>query len=370
MRTNRLAAALTAFALVSSGAAHAKLDLVTIPARDDIRIVVDVRNTALVQETRAVTLDAGKNRVEFAWPNVNVALDTVQFEPVSESDGFAILSTAIPPNSPNVLVLDTLSDTATELALRATYVPEGITWIARHIVAVNADETALTFDTSLLVTNDTGEDYANALVETPMGDPFRLTIRSREKKEIPVAHFENVPIEKFYEVADPYSKPNVVATRYRLKFDKAPLLLPGRVRIFQSDANGSVALIGEELLKYVPAGDEVILHPGTSQDIEVEGKVTSRARTDEKRNRQGVVVLYNTAEESEIVVRNRKAVASTVVLSVRTEEDWDLLSHSEPFERKDATSFEFRVTVEPRKEKTVMFKLRGNNRMGGFALSE
>jgi hypothetical protein len=261
-----------------------------------------------------------------------------------------------------------MSAKATELALRATYIPEGITWIARHVVNTNPDETSLSFDTSLLVTNETGEDYVNALVEMPMGEPFRLTIRSHERKEVPVARFPNVRIEKYYIVVAPYTKPNVVSTHYRLHFDKTPLLLPGRVRIFQSDANGSVALIGEETMNYIPPGDEVVLHPGTSQDIDVEGKVTSRVRTDEQRNRQGVVVLYNTVEESEIVVRNRKTSPATVVLRVQTDGDWDMLSNSDPFEKKDATTFEFRVTVEPRAEKTVKFKLRGNNRTSGFAM--
>jgi len=360
-----------AIVLGGVGVARAKLDLVTIPQREDIRIALDVRNTALVQERRSVTLDAGSNRIEFAWPNVDIALDTIQFAPVRETEGFAILSTAIPPNSPNVLVLEALSEKATELPLRATYLAEGITWRARHTVAVNADETALSFDTSLLLTNETGEDYADALVELPMGEPMRVSLRRHERKEVPVVRFEGVPVEKVYVVAAPFSKPNVVETEYHLRFERSPRLLPGRVRLFQSDPKGSVALIGEETLSYLPAGAEVVLHPGTSQDVEVEGKVLSRVRENERRNRQGVVVLYDTVEESEIAVRNRKAVAATVVLRVQTADgDWEMLSHSDPFEKKDATTLEFRVTVEPRKEKTVRFTLRSNNRMNGFLLPD
>lgn len=364
MKTSSLIAV---WVLIGTGV-QAKIDLVTTPPREEVRIALDARNVALVQETRVVTLDAGKNHLEFAWPNVNIALDAVYVEPTRETEGFVLLSTAIPPKSPNVLVLEALSENAGELPLRVTYLPQGITWVARHTVQVNADETFLSWEAGLLVINDTGEDYTDALVEAPVGEPFRLSLRSHERKEIPLARFEKVPIEKFYRVETPFSKPNVVATQYRVLFEKSPKLLPGRVRLFQADAKGNIALIGEEVLPDISPGEEVLLHPGTSQDVEVEGKVLSRIRTDEKRNRQGIVVLYNTVEESEIVVRNRKPIPTTVVLHVQTEGDWDMLSNSDPFEKKDATSFEFRVKVEPYSEKKVTFKLRGNNRQNGFVL--
>ena len=55
---------------------RARIGLVTIPARQDIRIKIDRNNNALVQEQRDITVKQGGNRIEFSWPNMQIDFNT------------------------------------------------------------------------------------------------------------------------------------------------------------------------------------------------------------------------------------------------------------------------------------------------------
>ena len=119
-----LAAALA----LAGGWAAARIGLVTIPARQDIRIKIDRNNNALVQERRGITLKKGMNRIEFSWPNMQIDFNTAQLIPLEQQETISILSVAVPPNAPNTLILEVESQKPILAPFRITYLTSGISW--------------------------------------------------------------------------------------------------------------------------------------------------------------------------------------------------------------------------------------------------
>ena len=369
----RLAAFVSIFVLASV-AAEGRIGLVTIPSRQDIRIKIDRDNNALVQELRDVTVKQGMNRIEFSWPNMQIDLNTVQLIPLSQEETIRILSVAVPPTSPNTLVLEAESDGPNEIPFRITYLTGGLSWKAEYTAVAGLDEETLDLEAAVTIRNDTVEDYHDAEIELPVGQPFRQFIQSGEGKKITFLQAARIPIAKTYS-SDPSQYGEAVAMHYVFANDAAHglaggMLLPGEVRIFKKDATGSVAFLGEDMLPFVPTGSEIKLYQGPARDIEVERRIMRRERTNIKRNKKGQVVAYNTDESYRIRIQNRKLSEAPLVVRASLGDYWEMKKSSDEFVREDASTIEFRVTVPPRGEREITFEVEGINLQGGYVLSE
>ena len=248
---------------------QARIGLVTIPARQDIRIKIDRNNNALVQERRDITVKQGANRIEFSWPNMAIDFNTVQLIPLEKQDSISILSVAVPPNANNTLVLDVESRDPNEIPFRITYLTGGLSWQSDYIAVADVDEQFLTLDANVTITNGAVEDYHDAEFELPVGKPFRQFLQSGESKKITLFTAERIPVTKTY-TSDPREHGEAVAMHYVFHNDAEHgldqgMLLPGRVRQFKKDAMGSVAFLGEDVLSFVPAGDEIKLYQGPAR---------------------------------------------------------------------------------------------------------
>ncbi len=73
--------------LVCSTAVEAKIDLVTLPARDKTQLTIyNSADLTLVREQRTLTLKKGLNRLEFGWENTLIDPTSVQlYAPVMKA---------------------------------------------------------------------------------------------------------------------------------------------------------------------------------------------------------------------------------------------------------------------------------------------
>ncbi|MBT3270982.1 hypothetical protein HN371_27825 [Candidatus Poribacteria bacterium] len=353
---------------------QARIGLVTIPARQDIRIKIDRNNNALVQERRDITVKQGANRIEFSWPNMAIDFNTVQLIPLEKQDSISILSVAVPPNANNTLVLDVESRDPNEIPFRITYLTGGLSWQSDYIAVADVDEQFLTLDANVTITNGAVEDYHDAEFELPVGKPFRQFLQSGESKKITLFTAERIPVTKTY-TSDPREHGEAVAMHYVFHNDAEHgldqgMLLPGRVRQFKKDAMGSVAFLGEDVLSFVPAGDEIKLYQGPARDIEVERTVMKRERKKLRRNKKGRIVSYDTDESYRITIQNRKLADAPLIVRAYLSQYWKMKSHSDDYDRKDAATIEFAVTVPGRSEREITFEVEGLNLQGGYVLNE
>lgn len=126
----------------------------------------------------------------------------------------------------------------------------------------------------------------------------------------------------------------------------------GRVRVSKLDsADGSLELIGEDVIKHTPAGDTVKLRMGSAFDVVGERRQTD-FRVDHARRRL--------EETIEIRLRNSKQYPVTVEVreALYRWANWDVLEASHEFDKLDARRIAFPVTVAADGETTVRYKVR------------
>ena len=114
-------------------------------------------------------------------------------------------------------------------------------------------------------------------------------------------------------------------------------LLPGVLRVYQEENDGTLLLIGETPLTYTPAGETVQIYLENTEEV-----------TGERRQTEFQQLSNDVIQESyEIRLRNRKAEAVTVTVPERMTRSsmWEILGSSMPFEQPDPFGIEFTVEV-------------------------
>jgi len=125
----------------------------------------------------------------------------------------------------------------------------------------------------------------------------------------------------------------------------------GRIRVYQQDGDGAGLLIGENLINHSPEGEDVQILLGKSFDL-----------AGERRQTMYQAVSRDVARESfEIRLRNRKEDES---VEIRVPErlyrwsGWEIVESSQPFDKLDSSTIEFRVEVEPGAEAALSYTVQ------------
>ena len=70
-----------------SGAATAKIDLVTLPTRDTVQLTIyNSADLTLARESRALTLRKGSNKLQFSWANTLIDPTSLDMLPKAHAD--------------------------------------------------------------------------------------------------------------------------------------------------------------------------------------------------------------------------------------------------------------------------------------------
>jgi len=199
----------------------------------------------------------------------------------------------------------------------------------------------------------------------------KTTLRDRESKQVEFVRATAVKMERIYvydgaqlggwRVGMSYgenpgygSESNKKVSVYR-EFKNAQennlgIPLPkGRVRFYTQDAaDQSLQFVGENTIDHTPKDELVRIYTGDSFDL-----VGERKRTDFTVNSAN----QRASESFEIKVRNRKKEAAEirVVEHLFRWSQWEIKDKSQPFEKKDAQTIEFRVPLKPDEEKTITY---------------
>jgi hypothetical protein len=122
----------------------------------------------------------------------------------------------------------------------------------------------------------------------------------------------------------------------------------GRVRFYRRDTDGQLEFTGENLIDHTPSDETIRLYTGNVFDAVGERKRTSfiidrRARTLD--------------ESFEIKLRNHKKepMEIRVVEHLYRWTNWEIQKTSDPFNKLDSRTVEFRVKVPPNGEKVVTY---------------
>ncbi len=151
-------------------AAQAKVDLVTLPARDAVQLTIyNSADMTLVRDSRALTLKEGENALQFSWENTLIDPTSLEMLPKAQADKIDIAELTYPARVKNVGLWDVRSRTSGKVPVEITYLTSGLAWRAFYMGTLSSDEKTMRLEGYVRVTNNSGEDYENAQVRLIVG---------------------------------------------------------------------------------------------------------------------------------------------------------------------------------------------------------
>jgi len=195
----RLILVLLILMLVTS-AVQAKVDLVTLPSRDTVRLTIyNSADMTLVRESRALTLKEGKNSLQFSWANTLIDPTSLEMLPKTDADKIDIAELVYPPRVRNLGLWNIESAVSGKVPVEITYLTSGLSWRAFYMGTLTPDEKTMRLQGYVRVTNNSGEDYENAQTRLIVGKVHILDqIAALARRQYPYGRpGEPVPTEKF-----------------------------------------------------------------------------------------------------------------------------------------------------------------------------
>jgi len=151
-------------------AAYAKIDLVTLPARDTVQLTIyNSADLTLARESRSLTLKEGQNKLQFSWANTLIDPTSLEMLPKAHADQIDIAELAYPPRVQNLGLWNIDSRVGGKVPVEITYLTSGLTWRAFYMGTLTEDEKMMRLQGYVRVTNNSGEDYENAQVRLIVG---------------------------------------------------------------------------------------------------------------------------------------------------------------------------------------------------------
>jgi hypothetical protein len=289
-----------------------------------------------------------------------------------------------------------------------SYLTGGLSWKADYVAELNGADSALDLNGWVTLTNQSGTAYPNAKLQLVAGDVNRVrdetrlakamlaqrsaaaeaprqdmaqealfeyhlytlqrptTIADNQTKQVALLTAQGVPVlkELLLQGSDYYYRSSVGGIGQKIKvgvfvqFDNreaSRLGVPmpkGVVRVYKKDSSGNAQFVGEDRIDHTPKNEKVRLKLGEAFDVTADKKQTDFKRR-EPNNRASTV--FESAYE--IVVRNAKKEAATVVVREPVPGDWTMLEESQTHAKVAAGTAEWRVKVPAEGSTTLRYRV-------------
>jgi hypothetical protein len=357
---------------------------------------------ALVEEQRTLAVSAGENIYLIEDLPEGIVPDSVIFRP--EQSGVQILEQEF-ISSPPTLRWRIYNEMSGELRGTLSYLVNGVTWAAYYTAILTQDEDQMALQSWVTLQNTSGRAYQNARIvliagelqrETTLGllydrdrygvetgvfhsksaevvfetrpsfeyHEYKLTrlatLKNNQTLQMAFLSAKGVPLSKHY-VYEAALSPEQVRVELRFVNDEASSLgvaLPaGAVRLYKRAEDGTLRFIGESTIGHTPKNEEIVLVPGIAFDLKAERVLKDRqlvGHDDLGRD------IYR--ETYEIKLRNQKD--SDVVIEVREKlsGEWKIVSAKPGYEKLDANTVLFEVSVPANGTATVKYTVEWKNR--------
>jgi hypothetical protein len=353
--------------------AHARIKLVSLPEREDVVIRLENRQATLVEEERVLTLQKGINQVDFSWKGVGIDPDSIRLTILSHPDQVKLLNVSYPP-SESALVWEIVSKEAWEEKIRVSYLLKGIDSLIAYKALVNKVEEQIDLRSYLILRNFSGEDFEKTRIFLDFGEPFEQNTVHEQTQQMLLFTATQVPIEKVW-TFDAQIQPwdptqlevNVgIPVSYRLKNIKENRLgefaLPqGKVRVFQDDGHESTIFLGEDTIDYVPTGENTMIRIGDSRDIVITQQKMHAKNINVRRNKENIIVLYDTDEKIYAKIENFKDQAAVLTMIQHIPGQWEMADCDMKYTLKDSSTLEFEIRLAPGEKKELNMRYHRRN---------
>jgi hypothetical protein len=316
-----------------------------------------------------------------------------------------IVYDAVPANLRDKPTLVTELDAARAgmQSLELSYLSGGLSWKADYVAELNASDSALDLNGWVTLTNTSGTAYPNAKLQLVAGDVNRVrdemrmaaksgrmrdvaeaapasqmaqealfeyhlytlqrptTIADRQTKQVALLGAQGVPVAKelLLQGSDYYYRSSVGGIGQKMKVgvfvqfenrESSRLGVPmpkGVVRVYKKDSAGNAQFVGEDRIDHTPKNEKVRLKLGDAFDVTADKKQTDfRARGSH---------MYESAYE--IVLRNAKKEAVTVVVREPVPADWTMLEETQRHAKVASGTAQWKVNVPAEGSTTLKYRV-------------
>jgi len=305
------------------------------------------------------------------------------------------------------LVTELDSARAGTQGVELSYLSGGLAWKADYVAELNGADTALDLNGWVTLTNTSGTAYPNAKLQLVAGDVNRVrdemraamradlarsapeskatqmaqealfeyhlytlarptTIADNQTKQVALLGAQGVPVAKelVLQGSDYYYRSSVGGIGQKMKVgvfvqfenrESSRLGMPmpkGVVRVYKKDSAGNAQFVGEDRIDHTPKNETVRLKLGEAFDLTADKKQTDFRRR-EPTNRASYV--FESAYE--IVLRNAKKEAATVVVREPVPGDWTMLEETQRHAKVASGTAEWRVSVPAEGSTTLRYRV-------------
>jgi hypothetical protein len=280
-----------------------------------------------------------------------------------------------------------------------SYQTSGMNWHAEYVVVLNEDDTKLDLNSWVSVENKSGSTYKNAKLKLVAGDvnlvknnyynqqendrvyaaksiqredqfnekqffeyhiydlQRKTTLANNETKQISLFEAADVKAEKkyyygnrsgYYGGSNQKGKVSVIVEFKNSEANNLSKPMPkGKVRVYKSDGD-AFEFIGEDMIDHTPKKEKVKLKIGEAFDIVVEDV--------QAENRKITNKVYE--QSYEVTITNRKNEDIIVDVERMMGFNWEILSSSLKYEKKDSERILFKVPVKANTKTVLKYKVR------------
>lgn len=287
--------------------------------------------------------------------------------------------------------------------VEVTYLTRNLNWRADYVLKLDAQDRKADLNGWVTLDNQSGTSYENAALRLVAGDVNRVappvtmnevamareeeakpqapqfrqenlfeyhlysldrptSILDKETKQVALLSAEDVDVVKklvlngqeyFYRgqhgQLESKRKASVFVELKNSEKNRLGMPLPkGTVRLYKADSSGALQFVGEDSLDHTPRDEQVALKVGEAFDV-----LADRVQTEWSQ-------ISNCVGEAayEVEIRNHKDVAEQVEMNEPVGGDWQVLQHSQPFQKVDAATLRFVVAVPARGASKVSYRIR------------
>ncbi len=151
-------------------AALAKIDLVTLPERDQVQTTIyNSADLTLVRDTRELTLKKGLNRLQFSWAGTRIDPTSLNLTVSGQKGDIDILQVSYPPRTKDVGIWEINCENSGPAKVDITYFTSGMSWEAFYVLTLAQDYKTAALEGFVKVSNHSGENYENAQTRLVVG---------------------------------------------------------------------------------------------------------------------------------------------------------------------------------------------------------
>ena len=220
----KTAALVLILCLALAAPSRAKVDLVTLPARDSVQLTIyNSADLTLVRDRRPLTLKKGTNRLQFSWSDTLIDPTSLQLEVQKFSSEIDVVELSYPPRAQDVGVWRIESNTSGKVPVEITYFTSGLNWQSYYMATLTQDGGAMDLEGYVRVTNSSGEDYENARTRLVVGKINLLDrIAQLGQRKNPYGSPAEMPVREVEQMRDQVRKAERVLSQAAMGGAAAP----------------------------------------------------------------------------------------------------------------------------------------------------